>query len=49
MPDLKKIVAALKKHFGEPELPPAKGPFELVLWENAVYLLPDTRRAEVFE
>ena len=29
-------------------MPPAKGPFELVMWENAVYLLPDTRRAEVF-
>lgn len=30
-------------------MPPAKGPFELVLWENACYLLPDERRAEVFE
>ena len=30
-------------------LPPAKGPFELVVWENACYLLPDERRAEVFE
>ena len=24
-------------------------PFELVLWENAVYLLPDQRRAAVFD
>ena len=30
-------------------MPPAEGPFELVLWENACYLLPDTRRAAVFE
>src|SRR5260221_8879890 len=49
MPDLKKILAALRKQYGEPGLPPAKGPFELVLWENAVYLMPDTRRAAVFE
>jgi endonuclease-3 len=49
MPELKKILAALKRHYGSPKLPPAKGPFELVLWENACYLLPDERRAEVFE
>jgi len=30
-------------------LPPARGPFELVLWENACYLLSDERRAAVFE
>jgi len=48
MPELKKILAALERHYGRPELPPAKGPFELVLWENACYLLPDERRAEVF-
>jgi endonuclease-3 len=41
------FVRHLRSHYGEPESPPAKGPFELVLWENAVYLLPDTRRREV--
>ena len=49
MPDLGKLIDALKRHYGEPALPPAKGPFELVLWENACYLLPDSRRAAVFE
>lgn len=49
MPELKKLLARLKRHHGEPELPPAKGPFELVMWENACYLLPDERRAAVFE
>lgn len=49
MPDLKKILAALNKHYGKPALPQAKGPFELVLWENACYLLPDARRSAVFE
>jgi len=42
-------IALLKQHYGEPQAPPAKGPFELVMWENACYLLPDERRLEVFE
>jgi endonuclease-3 len=46
---LTQIVAELKYHYGAPAVPPAKGPFELVLWENACYLLPDDRRLEVFE
>ena len=49
MPDFKTFIARLKRHYGEPKLPPAKGPFELVMWENACYLLPDDRRAAVFE
>jgi len=49
MPDLRKLLDRLKRHYGEPDLPAAKGPFELVLWENACYLLPDSRRAAVFE
>ena len=49
MPEFQKLIARLQKHYGAPELPPARGPFELVLWENAVYLLPDQRRAAVFE
>ena len=43
-----RLIARLKQHYGEPALPPAAGPFELVLWENACYLLPDERRFEVF-
>jgi endonuclease III len=42
------LIARLLLHYGEPALPPASGPFELVLWENACYLLPDERRAAVF-
>lgn len=44
-----KIIERLKKHYGAPPIPPAQGPFELVLWENLVYLLPDERRLEVFQ
>jgi endonuclease-3 len=49
MPGFKKLIARLKRHYGETNLPPARGPFELVMWENACYLLPDERRAEVFD
>ena len=45
----RKLIAALKRHYGEPHLPPARGPFELVMWENACYLLSDERRAAAFE
>jgi endonuclease-3 len=47
--EFSKLIAKLKKAHGEPALPPARGPFELVMWENACYLLPDERRAAVFE
>lgn len=43
------VIALLKRHYGVPEAPPARGPFELVIWENACYLLPDERRREVFD
>jgi endonuclease III len=46
---LEKLVSRLKRHYGAPEPPPAHGPFELVMWENACYLLTDERRKEVFE
>ena len=49
MSDFKTLITALKRRYGAPVTPPAKGPFELVVWENACYLLPDERRAEVFE
>jgi len=49
MPELKRLIKTLQKHYGPPERPPARGPFELVMWENACYLLPDKRRAEIFD
>jgi len=48
VPAFKKLITRLKRHYGDPKLPPAKGPFELVMWENACYLLSDERRAAVF-
>jgi len=49
MTGLAKLLTGLRRHYGAPKVPPARGPFELVLWENACYLLSDERRAEVFE
>jgi len=49
MLEFDRMIALLKARYGVPQVPPAKGPFELVLWENACYLLPDERRREVFE
>ena len=49
MTEFGKLMLRLKKRYGEPQLPPAQGPFELVMWENACYLLSDERRAAVFE
>jgi endonuclease III len=49
VPDFKKTLARLRRYYGNPKLPPARGPFELVMWENACYLLSDERRAAVFE
>lgn len=49
MTELKLLTARLQKHYGTPEVPPAHGPFEFVIWENACYLLSDERRREVFE
>src|SRR5215471_3726448 len=49
VPELTKLLAVLEKHHGRPGLPPPRGPFEYVLWENACYLLPDDRRAAVFQ
>jgi endonuclease III len=44
-----KTVSRLKQHYGHLDPPRAQGPFALVMWENACYLLPDERRREVFE
>jgi hypothetical protein len=29
MPDLQKLIARLQKHYGAPEMPPARGVFDL--------------------
>jgi endonuclease III len=45
---LARVVAALEDAYADPALPPVRGAFELVLWENVVYLADDARRAAAF-
>ena len=46
---LRKAIRMLKKHYGAPALLPTTDPFELILWENVVYLATPSRRRQAFE
>jgi endonuclease III len=48
MPDFWRLVEALEKQYGKPKPPPARGPFELVLYENIAYLVSEDRREKAF-
>lgn len=48
-PDLKKIIARLAAHYGQPKPPITTDPFELLLLENVAYLVSDQRREEAFK
>jgi endonuclease III len=45
---LARLLDALEEAGGPVELPPARGALELVLWENAGYLVDDEKRAIAF-
>ena len=42
------LVNSLEKHYGSPEAPTPRGPFELILYENIAYLVSDDRREKAF-
>ncbi len=46
---LARLIDTLTRACGEPGLPKASGPFELILLENVAYLVDDDRRARSFE
>jgi len=48
MSDFWRLVEALEKHYGRPKPPPARGLFELVLYENIAYLVSEDRREKAF-
>jgi len=48
MSDFWRLVEALEKHYGRPKPPPARGLFELVLYENIAYLVSEDRRERAF-
>jgi endonuclease III len=43
------FLAKLKRLYGDVASPEPRDPFELILWENAAYLVDDARRSLVFE
>jgi endonuclease III len=43
------VVSILRKHYGKPAPPLTRDPFELVLLENAAYLVDDARRRSTWE
>ncbi len=47
-PRLPRLLSALRKLYGRLRPPPARGPFELLLYENVAYLADDARRDEAF-
>jgi len=46
--DFTRLLAILGKHYGPPKRPPARNPFELILYENIAYLVSDDRRERAF-
>jgi len=48
-PPLAEIVHRLVNHYGRPPAPKVTDPFQMIVWENAAYLLDDGRRAQAFE
>jgi endonuclease III len=47
-PALPDLVSRLEAFYGSPKPPAVTDPFEMILWENAAYLVDDERRARVF-
>jgi endonuclease III len=45
---LRSTIAALRRHYGAPPAPVSRNPFELILWEQVAYLVPDARRRKAF-
>lgn len=47
--DLREVLRGLRLHHGPPPTPPTRDPFEIVLYENVVYLADDEKRRTAFE
>jgi endonuclease III len=47
-PKIRDLVAALRRTYGKPAPFPSRDPWELILRENAAYLVDDATREEVF-
>jgi endonuclease III len=45
---LRQILTTLRRYYGRPERPISRDPFQLILWEQVAYLVPDTQRRRAF-
>ena len=45
---LKVLIESLQVFYGVPSPPPVTDPYQLIIWENASYLVNDQRQAQVF-
>ncbi len=45
---LRSVVSALRHYYGVPTPPISRDPFQLILWEQVAYLVPDPRRRAAF-
>ena len=45
---LRSAVTALRRHYGKPPAPVSRDPFQLILWEQVAYLVPDSQRRRAF-
>ncbi len=43
------VIAALRRYYGKPPRPISRDPFELILWEQVAYLVPDSQRRRAFQ
>lgn len=48
MTDFLNAIATLERHYGRPKPAVARGPFELILYENIAYLVSEDRREKAF-
>lgn len=48
-PTLRSVVRALRRCYGAPAPPVTADPFQLILWEQVAYLVPDDRRQRAFD
>ena len=45
---LRQILSTLRRYYGKPERPISRDPFQLILWEQVAYLVPDAQRRRAF-
>lgn len=45
---LRSVITALRRRYGKPPAPISRDPFQLILWEQVAYLVPDRQRRRAY-